>query len=59
MTESKDRRRGRQTAIHFNEGDHELAEWIAEYLGCTKADAVRSAIRAFAVHLQAISKSRI
>lgn len=36
--------------------DVELSKWGAKYLGCSDSEFVRSAIRMFATHLQAINK---
>lgn len=47
-------RKRRQTSMQFNEGDEKLVEYIAEYLGSSKSDAIRSAIRAYAMHLQTL-----
>jgi hypothetical protein len=40
----------------MNEGDLALIEYISSFLGCSKADSVRSAIRAFAGQLAQIEK---
>jgi hypothetical protein len=37
-------------------GDVELLEWLAEFLGASRSDAVRTAVRTSAVHFQEISK---
>jgi hypothetical protein len=42
--------------IQVYEGDAKLLEWIAEFLGCSKAEAVRSAIRSMAAQLTMIDK---
>lgn len=39
-------------------GDKELVDWLMEYLGSTKSDVVRSAIRALASNLQAIAEKQ-
>lgn len=43
--------------IGFKEGDLELMEWGMKFLGCSRSDLVRSAVKAYVFHLQAISKS--
>lgn len=48
-------RRGVNTSVDLNEGDAKLIAWGAEFLGCSKAEFHRSAIRAFATNLQQIS----
>ena len=45
-----------QRTFVLNEGDDKLITWMAEFLGCSKSDAVRSAVRAFATQLLAIDK---
>jgi hypothetical protein len=42
--------------ISVYEGDQVLVEWMAGFLGGSKSDAVRTAIRHYAAVLQAISR---
>ena len=48
------------TARSFNlaPGDLELLAWCQGFLGCSQAEVVRSAIRAYATSLEAISRTR-
>lgn len=36
--------------------DHELIDWITAFLGCSRAEAIRTAIRSFATQLKALEK---
>ncbi len=42
--------------INFTAGDIDLLDWLCEYLGCSQAEAVRSAVRSFAGQLSQIEK---
>lgn len=37
--------------------DHEILVWLAEFLGTSRADAARTAIRAFAVQMKSLEKN--
>lgn len=43
-------------AFSFYEADDKLVAYIAEYLGTSKSEAVRSAVRAYAGQLATIDK---
>lgn len=49
-------RKGRRTSFVWYEGDDKLLDYITEYLGCGKSEAVRSALRAYAMHLEQLSR---
>jgi hypothetical protein len=38
------------------ERDHELIQWITEFLGCSRSEAIRTAIRSFAAQMKALEK---
>lgn len=48
------RNRVNDMSVALYEGDKELVNYIAAALGCSKAEAIRSAIRAYAHSLQKI-----
>lgn len=45
-------------AFSFHKGDDELVDYIAEYLGTSRSEAVRASVRAFAAHLAYLQGSR-
>lgn len=51
-------RKTKRQEVHFYEGDIKLLEFIQEYLGCSRSEAIRSAVRAFATHLAHLDGSR-
>lgn len=42
--------------LGMTETDQQLLVWLADYLGCSKAEANRTAIRAFAAQMRALQK---
>jgi hypothetical protein len=36
--------------------DLELVEWLKDFLGCSRAEAVRTSIRSFAAQMRALEK---
>lgn len=48
----------RNLTVSLYPGDHELVEWMVEFLGSSRSDAVRAAIRAFAMSLQEIERKQ-
>ena len=49
-------RKGRRTSFVWYPGDDELLDYIRSFLGCGKSEAVRSALRAYAMHLQSLKR---
>lgn len=49
----------KQHARSFNldKGDLELLAWCGEFLGCSKTEVVRTAIRAYAMSLENMSRT--
>lgn len=45
--------------VSVYKGDQELIEWMQSYLGTSKSDVIRSAVRSFAAHLAHIEGSRV
>jgi hypothetical protein len=44
------------TTVSLYEGDHELLDYLTEFLGTNRSDAIRSAIRSFAAMCQQIER---
>lgn len=46
----------RRTQVDMTETDNEMLEWLAEFLGTSKMDAARTAIRSFAAQMQQLDR---
>lgn len=44
------------TTVSLYEGDHELLDFITEFLGTNRSDAIRASIRSFAAICQTIKR---
>lgn len=49
-------RRLKDITLTFYEADMELVEWLQEFLGCSRSEAVRSAVRSFAGQMKSLQK---
>lgn len=49
-------RKQKDLVVPAYQQDHELVEWLTTFLGCSRAEAIRTAIRAFAGQMKAIDK---
>lgn len=49
-------RKARRTSFVWYPGDDALVNFICGYLGCSKSEAVRSAVRAYAMHLKGLER---
>lgn len=49
---------GNNRTVPFTDGDVKLIEFIAETIGCSKSEAVRTAVRAYATSLERVVRSR-
>ena len=49
-------RKTSSVTLSLYDGDEKLIKWLQEYLGCSKSEAVRSAIRSFGMQLQQFDK---
>lgn len=62
MAEGKDRPHRRNMnknrTFALTEGDQKLLVWGAEFMGSTQSDVLRSALRAYVMHLQTLDKQR-
>ena len=46
------------STVSLYQGDHELLDYLVEFLGSNRSDAIRAAIRSFAAVCQAIERKR-
>lgn len=46
------------TSFSMTSKDKELIDWLADYFGTNKSDAVRSAVRHMAAHVGYLERSR-
>lgn len=49
-------RKTRDLVVPGYEMDLELVAWLADFLGCSRAEAIRTAIRSFAGQMKALQK---
>jgi len=49
-------RRQKDLTVPVYPADAELVEWLREFLGCSRAEAIRTAIRSFAGQMKALEK---
>lgn len=54
----RDQRKKKDVTLTFDEKDIELLGWLAEYLGVSRSEAARSAVRAFAGQMATLEKKR-
>lgn len=51
-------RRERLITLSCREKDRELIDWIAQYLGTSRSEAIRTATRHFAAHIGYLERGR-
>jgi hypothetical protein len=60
MPEGKDRlprkNMNKNRTFALTEGDQRLLQWGAAYLGTTQSDLMRTALRAYVMHLEALAR---
>lgn len=54
--EPRGSRKQKDLVIPAYQTDIELVAWLTEFLGCSRAEAIRTAIRSFAGQMKALEK---
>jgi hypothetical protein len=49
-------RKAQTTTVALYPGDKELLAWAADFMGCSRSEVIRSAVRAYVMHLEMVTR---